>query len=157
KRLPGELPVTTRSAPMRANRSSIAGFLRGRAARIWLLAAAIALLCSLAPMLARASLPHPEWSVIPSHIVLVGQGPSGAADPVGPFTCQIRLGDPTLPARHVEVRLDFAETPDMEPSLVQSDPNVTGVICSGGFRSVTAMTGEDGNVTLRIVGRAVRT
>jgi len=119
-----------------------------------LLAAAIALLCSLAPMLAGAGLPSPANSTVPAHVLLVGEGPTGAADPVGTLTCTVRRLDNTT-YRQARVQFDFAETPDMEPSLVQPDPQIT-VTCSGGTRTVNAVADDNGTVTLRIVGRALR-
>jgi hypothetical protein len=140
---------------MRANPTPFHRFLRNRTARIRFLAAAFAVLCALAPGLATAKIPYPALCTVPDHILLVGCGPNGAADPAGTITCVIRnLQD--FPEPQAMVILDFSQTPDMEPSMVQPDPGVYGVFCQGGSRYVQALTDMQGSVTFRLVGCALR-
>jgi hypothetical protein len=141
--------------PMQANASPLLTVLRSRAARRWLLACAIAILCSLAPKLARAKLPSPANCTIPSHIPLVGLDSRGQADPAGSISFVIR-NLANIPEPSSMVVLDFSQTPDMEPSMAQPDPGVYSVSCYGGGRWVQALTDEHGAVTIRVVGCAMR-
>ena len=115
----------------------------------------LAIIAALAPNIAGAKVPSPANSTMPSHILLVGEDAQGQADPIGAITFVLRdLAN--VPERQSTVRLYFPDTPDLEPSMVQPDPNVSTVFCDGGGRYVEAITNDQGSVTLRVVGRALR-
>ena len=130
----------------------VRGSMASRSSRVALMIALVAL-CSVAPAIARAApVPSPANCTIPSHVVLVGRDASGAADPLGSITLVIRKLT-NEPIAQASISIDFHNTEDMQPSLVQPDPSVT-VFCGGGKAIVRAFTDNNGQATIRIVGRA---
>lgn len=109
-------------------------------------------LSAFAPPPAGAGLPPPPQSTIPQHVLLVGRDASGNADPLGAATAVIR-DFANNPVPGVEVLIDFSTTPDMRPSAAQPDPAIVSVDCPGG-PVLKVVTGANGSVTFRIVGRA---
>lgn len=140
---------------MRANATPLQHFLRGRTARRWLLGAAITALYALAPVLAMAKVPSPANSTVPAHVTLVGCDQFGSPDPAGTITCVIR-NLANIPEPGAIVVIDFTQTPDMQPSMVQPDPGVW-VNCMAGSRMLSALCDNNGAVTFHVVGSATHT
>ena len=102
---------------------------------------------SLATLPAAAGLPVP-CSDAPCGINLVGLR-DGVADPRGEFTVVVR--DPACnPVQGLTVVLSFMRCPDIRICSVQG----AGVSASCSDRSVQAVSGQNGQVKLRIVGGA---
>lgn len=98
---------------------------------------------------ARAGLPPPPMSTIPTHVVLVGHGPAGPDSATGQVEVVVRdlAGNP-VPGS--VITFDLSAATDMRPAEDQRDPRL--FTNCGALRQVSAVSDVNGIARLTILG-----